>query len=449
MPRTASFGFAAAAALATIAAFVLQGQGNTLGFLAAVIGASWSAGIAAISFDRRAGVILTSLVAFAVSMYLGHHHVDLQAQAICNVNEVFNCDLVNRSQWSELRGVPIAYIGAAFYLGAALVGLLAKKGSASFAHTPHLIALGGALSVAYSLFLVWASLQVGAWCLLCVNLYGLNALLLVAGLLWTRASGVPLGEGVRAVLFAKQEKSLTVLGVLLVVGMIGGRAANKPVTAPSASGGGGGAAEAAGPTVWVGPPSVTLDGTEPVMGNPNGRITIVEFADFECPFCGVVAPDLKDLAAASPEVRVVFKHYPLDNACNANIKRVFHKEACKAAAATECAHQQGRFWELSRLMFLNQEALGGGGIEFMASQVGLDKPTFDACLAAPETMAAVRDDIAHATAIGIDGTPSIFVLGLYGTSWVKVRTPGDIAELLQRAASGQPLPMPVPEPHDH
>ncbi len=447
MSRSASSGLAVAAAIALIAAFVLQGQGNTLGFLGAIIAACWSAGLAGLLRSPRVGVVIASGAALLVSLYLGNHHVDLQAQAICNVDEVFNCDLVNRSEWSEIRGVPIAYLGAAFYLGAALVALYATPSRASFKNGPHLLALGGGLSVAYSLFLVWASTQVGAWCLLCVSLYGLNALILVAGALWVRQSGVPLGDGLKAVLFAREEKSLTVLGIVLVAGVIFGRQANKSEgTTPEASTSGGGAPPI---SVFVGPSEIGLDGTEPVLGNPSGRIVVVEFADFECPFCGIVAPDLHDLASASPDIKILFKNYPLDNACNPNIKRVFHKESCAAAKAGECARQQGRFWELNRLMFLNQEALDADALTFMGAQVGLDKATFEACRASEETTLAVQQDIASATAIGIDGTPSIFVRGLYGDQWVKVRQPSDIAQLLKLTADGKPLPTPVPEPSDH
>ncbi len=446
MSRTAPLGLATAAAIALIAAFVLQGQGNTLGFLGAIIGASWSAGLAGVLLSRRAGVILTSLIAFAVSMYLGSHHVDAAAQAVCNVDAVFNCDAVNRSEWSEIRGVPIAYLGAAFYLGAALVAWLARPGARSFENAPHLLALSGALSVLYSVFLAWASTQVGAWCLFCINLYGLNVLLLVAGVLWARETPIALMDGVKAAFFGKNEKSLTVLGLLLIVGLIGGRQANKGEVASPSTDGGSDSAPAL--TVYIGPSNLTLDGTEPVLGNPNGKITVVEFADFECPYCGVVAPDLHDLAKASPDVQVLFKNYPLDNACNPEIKRIFHKESCNAAAAGECARQQGRFWELSRLMFINQEALSSEAISFMGGQVGLDKATFEACRQAPETIAAVQEDIKHAIEIDISGTPSIFVSGLYPGRWVQVRSPGDIGALLKLVAEGKPLPTPVPRPAD-
>jgi len=448
MSRLVTVGFAAVTLVAAIAAFVLQSQQNAVGFLAATLIACWAASIAALAHDRRNGVIVVTALAFCVAMYLGSHHVDLSAQAICNVNEVFNCDRVNRSEWSEIRGVPIAWIGAAFYAGTLLVTLLARPGSSGFKNAPHMVLLGGAGAVGYSLFLAWASTQIGAWCLFCIDLYGLNLLLLVAGALWVRDSGIPAGEGIKAVLFARQEKSLTVLGLVVFAGLIAGRVYNKPTSTTTAVPGSSDTRSAPEFTVYIGPSTVLTDGTEPVLGNPNGRITVVEFADFECPFCGQVAPDVHDLASASPDLRILFKNYPLDQACNPNIKRVFHKDSCRAAEAGECARQQGRFWELNRLMFMNQEDLDDDALRFMAGQVGLDMATFESCWNAPETVTAVQEDISSASAIGVDGTPSIYVRGLYGDAWVQVRRPSDIGVLLKMVADGETLPTPIPRPSD-
>lgn len=447
MSRLVSLGFAAITLVAAIAAFVLQSQQNAIGFLAATLIACWAASIAALAHDRRIGVVMTTAIAFCVAMYLGNHHVHLDSVAVCNVNEVFNCDRVNRSAWSEFRGVPIAWIGAAFYVGTMLVALLARPESGSFRNTPHLVLLGGVGAVGYSLFLAWASTQIGSWCLFCIDLYGLNSILLVSGILWTRESGIPVASGIHAVLFARKEKSLTVLGLVVFAGLIAGRVYNKPTTSTAAEGEGEhGSAPAV--TVYLGPNAIVTDGTEPVLGNPNGKITVIEFADFECPFCGQVAPDIHDLASASPDLRILFKNYPLDQACNPNIKRVFHKDSCRAAEAGECARQQGRFWELNRLMFMNQEDLDDDALKFMASQVGLDMTTFQTCWDAPDTVAAVQEDITSASAIGIDGTPSIFVRGLYGDAWVQVRRPSDIGALLEMAADGKPLPTPIQRPTD-
>jgi protein-disulfide isomerase len=75
-------------------------------------------------------------------------------------------------------------------------------------------------------------------------------------------------------------------------------------------------------------------------------------------------------------------------------------------------------------------------------------PTFQSCWNAPETVAAVQEDIASATAVGVDGTPSIYVRGLYGDDWVQVRRPSDIAVLLKMISEGKQLPTPIQRPTD-
>lgn len=450
MPRSARLGLSIAAAFALVAALYFKSQENSLGFLLCGIAAAWSASGAALISDRRLGVLVTAALGALVGLYLGVEHVVQSADPICSVNATFDCGKINQSQYSELFGVPLGFLGTGFYAGVVAVAALARPGKARFSRAPHLVLFGGALSLLYSAFLAWASTVVGAWCLFCISLYGLNALLFVGGLAWTREREIPVFQGIRDVFFAKEEVSLTVLGAVLVLAVIGGRGyANSHAGASGAAAGSGGGGEAApNLTVYTTPAPVTLDGTEPIMGNPSAKITVVEFADFQCPFCGVVAPDLHDLASAVPDLRVIFKQYPLDNTCNQNIHRKFHEYSCKAAVATECARQQGRFWELNRLFFINQESIDDEAIPYMANQVGLDMAAFETCRQGAEALQSVVADIQHATALNVSGTPSLFVHGLYGDQWVRVRTPGDIGQLVVMTNEGKALPRPVPPPPD-
>ena len=82
--------------------------------------------------------------------------------------------------------------------------------------------------------------------------------------------------------------------------------------------------------------ALPLDGSEPVMGSRDAKIQLVEFADFECPHCAMVAPPLKALLASNPNVNLRFKHYPISNICNPNVGAEGHANACLAATATDC-----------------------------------------------------------------------------------------------------------------
>lgn len=451
MARQARLGLVGLAVLAVGLAFVFHGMDNPLGMLVSAIAAGWMIAGAAVLADGAVGALVVSMFALGVSVYLGIHHLDLTSSALCSVNETFDCDTVNRSVYAELRGIPIAFIGAAFYAGVALLATLARGNPAGYPRAGHVVLVGAVGAVAYSGFLAWASTQVGAWCLFCISLYGLNALLLAAAWRWAGASGVPTGEGVKAALLGKNDRSFTVLSVVFVVGVLVARIVGTPPakTDGSSDGAGGSAPVTASQRdelsklVQSVAGQVPLDGTEPLLGDPAAPITVVEFADFECPYCGEVAPQLHELVAADPRVRVMFKNFPLSNLCNETMARPMHKDACGAAVAGECARQQGRFWELNRLMFNNQQDLDEAGLSFMAKQVGLDLAAFDACRASPEALDAVKADVTAAIPLNIHGTPSLFVKGVYeGDVWVSIRSPEILTLLLALKDKGEPLPTP-------
>ena len=131
-------------------------------------------------------------------------------------------------------------------------------------------------------------------------------------------------------------------------------------------------------------------------------MTVVEFADFECPFCFDEGPVVARLETAyQGDLRLVFKHFPLTS---------IHPDAQAAAIAAECAGQQGKFWEMHDLLLTT--ALDGAILLADARQVtGLDVPTWQACLATPDPANRVAADVALATQLGVDSTPTFVVNG--------------------------------------
>ena len=185
------------------------------------------------------------------------------------------------------------------------------------------------------------------------------------------------------------------------------------------------------------PVALPLDGSEPVMGDRNAKIQLVEFADFECPHCAMVAPQLKTLLSANPAVNLRFKHYPISNICNPNIGGEGHGNACLAATATDCALKQGKFWEMNSIVFKNQSYLSRKDIEFMAeAQVQLEMTQFKTCLddANGTVLKGIQSDIAAAETVGVTGTPSIYINGIGNADkWYKLT--GTVAQL-QTALAG-------------
>lgn len=152
------------------------------------------------------------------------------------------------------------------------------------------------------------------------------------------------------------------------------------------------------PPVFV---SALDDGGSPVKGAANPVVTIVEFSDFECPFCKQVQSALKQvLENYGREVRVVFKHLPLEG----------HRNSLPAARAAYCAAEQDRFWQFHDALFAAGN-LSPPVFEQIASDLGLGLPKFQACVASEQSRAAVIKDIEAARLLRIDSTPSFVVNG--------------------------------------
>lgn len=141
----------------------------------------------------------------------------------------------------------------------------------------------------------------------------------------------------------------------------------------------------------------------PMKGNPNAKVTIVEFSDFECPYCSKAIPKVEEILAAYPnDVKFYFLHYPLS----------FHKSAMPAASASYCAHQQQKFWPMHDKLFGNQASLSGPDFfKATAKELGLDEAKFTACMDDPKTAEFVKADQQQGDAAGVEGTPSFFING--------------------------------------
>ena len=146
-------------------------------------------------------------------------------------------------------------------------------------------------------------------------------------------------------------------------------------------------------------------GDAPVRGPAGAVVTLVEFADFECPYCGDEEPVLARLLADYPtQLRLVYKQFPLD----------FHEHAHLAAEASLAAAAQGQFWAFHDLLYAHQGALARSDLDGYAAALGLDLGLFDAALDLGTYAAAVDAEESQGLAIGVNGTPTLFVNGRMG-----------------------------------
>lgn len=160
---------------------------------------------------------------------------------------------------------------------------------------------------------------------------------------------------------------------------------------------------AAAPTAPTGPVDVKVAKDDWIRGNKNAKVTLVEFSDFQCPFCLQFNPTVEQVRKDYPDtVRIVYKHYPLSS---------IHPMAQKAAEATECSGAQGKFWEMHDKLFANQTSLSVDNYKAWAKEIGLNQSKFDKCLDNNDTAAKVAADQKYGDSLGVSGTPTSFVNG--------------------------------------
>lgn len=151
-------------------------------------------------------------------------------------------------------------------------------------------------------------------------------------------------------------------------------------------------------------PRIKVEPKGPSRGPEKAPVTIVEFSDFQCPYCGREYPVIERLMKEyDGKLRLVFRHFPLD----------FHPFAEKAAEAGACAADQGKFWELHDKMFTNQQKLAVDDLKGYAKAVGVDAQKFDKCLDSGEKKPAVDADQKAGSEAGVSGTPAFFINGIF------------------------------------
>jgi protein-disulfide isomerase len=156
--------------------------------------------------------------------------------------------------------------------------------------------------------------------------------------------------------------------------------------------------------IYLEPPRFQVAALGPSRGPAGAPVTIVEFSDFQCPYCRRAGPIVEEVLTRYPDdVRVVYRHLPLES---------IHPRARPAARASICAEQQGLFWEFHDAVFAGPNALADGDLRQLAEEIGADLDAYDACLASSAHDERVDADLAAARELGITGTPAFLVNGV-------------------------------------
>jgi uncharacterized membrane protein/predicted DsbA family dithiol-disulfide isomerase len=363
---------------------------------------------------RVALVIALVGVALSAVTLLVHHRLAVSAgyTSFCNLGDVVNCDVVLSSRYGRVLGIPVPFLGlVAFAAGALLAvpGALGRRGT----WLADLAVLGlASASVGFALVLgVVMAVVLRHACLLCL---GLDVVILAW--LVTVAPLVARFDGGGTVSWWRRRAAARgALAAGLVAALTGGTwaAAREPAPVTSVA-----EVQARDPRFYAWYTGLPVRAAGDLAGRdghrkgpPGAAVAIVEFSDFQCPFCVQAFRDLRELVRRRLDVSVVFRHFPLDASCNGYVTRSLHPDACLAACAAECAGQQGRFWEYHDVLFENHRSLERESLFRYAREMQLDIPAFRGCLDDPATRARVGEDIEAGARAGVTSTPTLFING--------------------------------------
>ena len=368
--------------------------------------------ISSLIVQRRARILLIALwictwVGIGLSVFLTDHFYQIRNgtagfQSFCNINPSNNCDVVAASPYAEfVLGLPISSFGAGWFLALFLTSLFAwnpfwrrdalRVGLA-------ITGFGTLLSLSYLGIMVWV---LKTYCILClgVDLSIIVALGLVIAL-------KPEGLAKHRFNFSQLKWILGVsaLSIFLTVFLLKTRDENKlskeEITALATQ------------VLDTPPVKINSDGQFPSIGPKDAPITIVEFSDFQCPFCRIGALLLNSVLNRFPEkIRVEFRNFPLDQRCHPEIAYTPHPVACEAATAAICAHQQGQFEKIYQKLFENQQFLISGRPAEYAKSLGVDMQKFEACMTSQETATWIANDIREGNVLSVQSTPVFFING--------------------------------------
>lgn len=362
-----------------------------------------------VSIAAVAGAIFSWI---ALQHFMAVNGADLAPPSFCNINETMNCDVVAASTYATIGQYPVAGFGLVFFVMQLLLIAWAwiareSRGVPTVAFATALCGVAGSL---YFVYIMTAVLQ--TFCVTCLAM-DVAIALLVIGWLWTG------GVSMRWNIIRKECVSPAITTVVMfVVGMLFltnvGFATGTDKTISAAQ-------LADGYAAYQRTPVTALDLSadhHPRWGSDNPKITIVEFSDFECPYCARAAFKIKPyIQEFKNDVQLVFVNYPLDTSCNKNMGRELHRNACDAARATLCANQQGKFWPVHDEAFRNQKGITKASLRGWAQSAGLNMQDYDGCIASPDTERWVQKDIALGASAKITGTPAVFLNGRKFSGW--------------------------------
>lgn len=378
-------------------------------------------------------LILLSLVGLGISLYLTVHHFKIlahgfQGPSFCSFGDKFDCDVVNMSSYAKLGPFPVAGLGLVYFLYLSLAAIYARIASDSAKSALALPWFASIPSLLFSIYLgSVSSFVLGTWCILCISLYAINFLVfwLLSSLLeikilhagsfmiqyFKKVLGKASSLGFNPKFAGNFLFALVLAGISLFI-----LYANENKYAADFEDFD---HKAYLDFFYAQPqlPPIDVKG-RPLYGTEGAPVTIVEFSDFECPFCQKAAFNLKPrLKEFQKDIAFYYFAYPLDKSCNPYMQRELHEHACDATKAAFCAQEQGKFWPMHDKLFENQPKFNANQLRGYAKALGLDSKKFEDCITSDAIGKRILSDIEAGKAANLQGTPMVLVNGRVLKDW--------------------------------
>lgn len=368
--------------------------------------------------------LLTSFAALATHFYLSKHYFELNlglssGSAVCNINSTFNCDTVSASKFATLLGIPMAVWGLTTQLIVFLFTLvytlgLSEDRSRMGRYTFYLslfVALTSVVMGGISLFFL------SSYCLFCMLAYVLSFIHLFAiSSSLDSKPGAHIAEDIPMALSKNKGVGISVMSILplaflfnnMFLDHFGGSLLKESVESSFAG--------------WSDPMTPTHAFTKEGIsrGPENAKMVIVEFADFLCPHCKHAAPSLKVFTDSHPDVRLIFKAFPLDGSCNADPKMPKGDGTrCLLSKTVYCAEQVAKKgWIIYEKIFELQEKIYASGsapeiLKAMMEENKIDPAAMETCRNDEATHKSIVAQSQEGIQAKIEGTPTIFVNNKY------------------------------------
>ena len=400
------------------------------------------AGISSSIPTIRKGLLISSFIFTLVGAFLALYATNITllfannvtGSSGCAVNEWISCDAVLSTKFATMFEIPVAWLGFLFYFWAALTLLVAmiRKDIERSAASVSAVLIGTIIAVLFSIFKAAQLIMLEKLCPVCLGMYIINIsilLLLIKTLgLSFRRIDIFVFEYLKSSLGLNSKLTFSPRPVLYSIaivwifslGYVGivNYGKNMPLAFDKEKPFN--LDEALKEFFDAEPIKVPVNSLAPVKGSKDATVTIVEFADFECHACKMLANNMTAiLQEYEGKVKLVFMNYPLDISINPYMNHDLHKYSGIAAIAGVCAQEEGNFWDYYVELFGNQKKINREFLLEVAEKQGLNRKKFEERMNNPEVIQSVKSDIEAGKSIDVQGTPSLFINGRRVEYWNK------------------------------